>query len=283
MLNNEYVEYLKNEWRSGTLLNPFILFKPYPDSVIAEGEICKEVTNLFLECTAYRTSDNDVVREGAFDLLMSFFLYLHLEAPRSEQNLLMVCELVRAETSNNYAMKTDMERLFEMLEEKQSDHIALDYFNRYLKNVAGREKVIRSISKRLCPLFSFAPEKSIMKDENIFEHCGEDEIFEMGAALLHNANDAPEAPNSIEGLKNEVAFVVAVLYFMHEIFGETSKSMEAAFKLLKSPTYFDMRLKLKKPAPIAEKYWEICKRDVLAQEYNSGRILEIANFFSEFN
>ena len=87
-------------------------------------------------------------------LLASMAAYLFWEAPPDEQNMFMVYMLVKAGMlSESYIesnMESDLDRLCNMLHEKNSDHIALQYYAKY-KNLAGerQQKVIANTLKHI--------------------------------------------------------------------------------------------------------------------------------------
>ena len=75
------------------------------------------------------------VKAGGRFLVISQMLYLYHEAPDDEQNMFMLAELIDSAKSSyeeDFLKRSDLDRLFEMLEEKDSSHIALEYYNRYL-------------------------------------------------------------------------------------------------------------------------------------------------------
>ena len=77
--------------------------------------------------------------------LIAQMLYLYYEAPDYEQNMFMIAELIEAAKISNE--ESDLDRLFEMLKEKDSSHIALEYYNRYLSLSKNREKEIKDYLK----------------------------------------------------------------------------------------------------------------------------------------
>jgi len=84
-------------------------------------------------------------------LLMSSAEYLYYEAPLDEQNLFMVIELINAGKKDyDYdGYESDLDRLFEMLKEKDANHIAVRHYEKFRSN-AGKmtNVVIESCRKR---------------------------------------------------------------------------------------------------------------------------------------
>ena len=77
-------------------------------------------------------------------LLLALVFYLHYEAPPEEQNFPMVMEMIRAgevkEDDENY--KSTLDLLFERLEMRNPEHIALKYYRGYH---SGSGKTLKSI------------------------------------------------------------------------------------------------------------------------------------------
>jgi uncharacterized protein YrzB (UPF0473 family) len=69
--------------------------------------------------------------------LMSLLEYLYDEAPKDEQNLFMVVELIEAGLHEETS-ESDLERLFQLLEEKYGQHIAKRHFENF-KTQASKE------------------------------------------------------------------------------------------------------------------------------------------------
>lgn len=118
--------------------NPFVYLK-------SDNDVQKLVTNLFKSTTPKGTQSNDPFWDTAASmLLMALILYLKYEAPEDEQNFEMVLEMLRAgevkEDNDDY--KSPLDKLFERLELKDSNHIALKYYRDYR---SGSAKTLKSI------------------------------------------------------------------------------------------------------------------------------------------
>ena len=124
--------------QKGHCYNPFVYLK-------TDNDVQKLVTNLFKSTTPKGTQSNDPFWDTAASmLLMALVLYLKYEAPDDEQNFEMVLEMLRAgevkEDNDDY--KSPLDRLFERLELKDTNHIALKYYRDYR---SGSAKTLKSI------------------------------------------------------------------------------------------------------------------------------------------
>ena len=118
--------------------NPFVYLKN-------DNDVQKLVTNLFKSTTPKGASSNDPFWDTAAQmLLLALIFYLIYEAPEEEQNFVMVMELLRAgdvkEDDDDYVSPLDM--LFNRLETKNPEHIALKYYRAYH---SGSAKTLKSI------------------------------------------------------------------------------------------------------------------------------------------
>ena len=118
--------------------NPFV----YLDT---GNDVQKLVTNLFKSTTPKGSQSNDPFWDTAASmLLLALVFYLKYEAPEDEQNFPMVMEMLRAgevhEDDDNYLSPLDV--LFNRLEEKDAEHIALKYYRDYH---SGSAKTLKSI------------------------------------------------------------------------------------------------------------------------------------------
>lgn len=110
-----------------------------------DNDVQKLVTNLFKATTPKGSSSADPFWDVAASmLLLSLIFYLKYEAPEDEQNFPMVMEMLRAgtvkEEDEGYASPLD--RLFEKLETREPNHIALKYYRDYR---SGSAKTLKSI------------------------------------------------------------------------------------------------------------------------------------------
>ena len=118
--------------------NPFVYLRD-------DNDVQRLVTNLFKSTTPKDSKSNDPFWDTAASmLLMAFILYLKYEAPPEEQNFSTVMELLRAaevrEEDEEYQSPVD--ELFDRLEMKQPDHIAVKYYRDYR---SGSAKTLKSI------------------------------------------------------------------------------------------------------------------------------------------
>lgn len=118
--------------------NPFAYLKN-------DNDVQKMVTNLFKATTPKGSQSNDPFWDTAASmLLMALVFYLHYEAPEDEKNFPMVMEMLRAgevrEDDDSY--QSPLDELFERLEMRSPDHIAVKYYKDYR---SGSAKTLKSI------------------------------------------------------------------------------------------------------------------------------------------
>ena len=118
--------------------NPFVYLK-------TDNDIQRLVTNLFKNTTPKGSQSQDPFWDQAASmLLLALVFYLHYEAPEDEQNFPMVMEMIRAgevrEDMEDF--RSPLDELFERLEMKDPDHIALKYYRNYR---SGSGKTLKSI------------------------------------------------------------------------------------------------------------------------------------------
>ena len=122
--------------------NPFVYIK-------TDNDVQKLATNLFKSTTPKGSTTNDPFWDTAASmLLLALIFYLKYEAPPEEQNFVMVMELLRAgdvkEDDDDYVSPLDM--LFNRLETRNPEHIALKYYRSYH---SGSAKTLKSIQVTL--------------------------------------------------------------------------------------------------------------------------------------
>lgn len=118
--------------------NPFVYLR-------SDNDIQRLVTNLFKNTTPKGTQTQDPFwDQAATMLLLALVFYLHYEAPPEEQNFPMVMEMIRAgevrEDDDEYQSLLD--ELFDRLERRNPEHIALKYYRSYH---SGSAKTLKSI------------------------------------------------------------------------------------------------------------------------------------------
>lgn len=110
-----------------------------------DNDVQKLVTNLFKATTPKGSQSNDPFWDTAASMLLSSIIfYLLYEAPEEEQNFPMVMEMLRAgevrEDDDSYLSPLD--ELFERLEMRDPNHIAVKYYKDYH---SGSAKTLKSI------------------------------------------------------------------------------------------------------------------------------------------
>ena len=118
--------------------NPFVYLRD-------DNDIQKLVTNLFKNTTPKGSQTQDPFWDNAaMMLLLALIFYLHYEAPEEEQNFPMVMDMIRAgevmEDDDTY--QSILDRLFNKLETRNPEHIALKYYRNYR---SGSGKTLKSI------------------------------------------------------------------------------------------------------------------------------------------
>lgn len=118
--------------------NPFVYLRD-------DNDVQRLVTNLFNSTTPKGSQSNDPFWDTAASmLLLALVFYLKYEAPPDEQNFSMVMEMLRAadvrEDIDEYASPLD--ELFERLEMRDPEHIAVKYYKDYH---SGSAKTLKSI------------------------------------------------------------------------------------------------------------------------------------------
>lgn len=118
--------------------NPFAYLK-------SDNDVQKMVTNLFKATTPKGSQSNDPFWDTAASmLLMALVFYLHYEAPEDEKNFAMIMEMLRAgevrEDDDSY--QSPLDELFDRLEMRSPDHIAVKYYKDYR---SGSAKTLKSI------------------------------------------------------------------------------------------------------------------------------------------
>ena len=118
--------------------NPFVYLRD-------DNDVQRLVTNLFKSTTPKGSQSNDPFWDTAASmLLLALIFYLKYEAPPDEQNFPMVMEMFRAadvrEDCDEYTSPLD--ELFERLEMREPDHIAVKYYKDYH---SGSAKTLKSI------------------------------------------------------------------------------------------------------------------------------------------
>ena len=118
--------------------NPFVYLRN-------DNDIQRLVTNLFKNTTPKGSQSQDPFWDQAAQmLLLALVFYLHYEAPADEQNFPMVMEMIRAGEvrEDNDEYQSPLDELFDRLEMRNPEHIALKYYRSYH---SGSAKTLKSI------------------------------------------------------------------------------------------------------------------------------------------
>ena len=118
--------------------NPFVYLRN-------DNDIQRLVTNLFKNTTPKGSQTQDPFwDQAATMLLLALIFYLHYEAPPEEQNFPLVMEMIRAGEvkEDDESFRSTLDILFERLEMRNPEHIALKYYRSYH---SGSGKTLKSI------------------------------------------------------------------------------------------------------------------------------------------
>lgn len=118
--------------------NPFVY-------IIDDNDIQRLVTNLFKNTTPKGSQAQDPFWDQTASMLLKALIsFLHYEAPPEEQNFSTVLEMIRQcdVSEEDEYLKSPLDALFEELEKKDPNHIALKYYRSYHK---GAGKTLKSI------------------------------------------------------------------------------------------------------------------------------------------
>jgi len=118
--------------------NPFVYLR-------SDNDIQRLVTNLFKNTTPKGSQSQDPFwDQAAMMLLLALVFYLHYEAPDDEQNFSMVLDMIRNGEVKEENDKHDspLDVLFQRLEDRNPEHIALKYYRNYR---SGSGKTLKSI------------------------------------------------------------------------------------------------------------------------------------------
>ena len=174
--------------------NPFVYLQ-------SDNDIQRLVTNLFKNTTPKGAQTQDPFwDQAATMLLLALVFYLHYEAPEEEQNFPMVMEMIRAgevkEDDDDYVSALDL--LFERLESKDPEHIALKYYRSYH---SGSGKTLKSIQITLISRL----EKFNLESLAGITQYDELELAELGEKKMAVFAIIPENDSSFN-------FIVGMLY-----------------------------------------------------------------------
>lgn len=118
--------------------NPFVYLKE-------DNDVQRLVTNLFKSTTPKGSQTQDPFWDTAASmLLLALMFYLKYEAPPDEQNFPMVLEMLRASEirEDDESFQSPLDELFDRLEMRSPDHIAVKYYRDYR---SGSAKTLKSI------------------------------------------------------------------------------------------------------------------------------------------
>jgi len=155
------------------------------------------------------------VEDKSFLLLYSCALYLYYDAPRSEQTMFMLLLLLDAceVRDSDESFMSDLDRLFKLLEDKNSRHVALLYYGAYKAqgNVSEIKYVVKSCKSKLAPLFGGG--------DNIFLYIrNAKDINNLSVSFIENTKFQKDVIPNIEVLETSLMNIFLTYYYDSEIF-----------------------------------------------------------------
>ena len=146
-----------------------------------DNDIQRLVTNLFKNTTPKGAQSQDPFWDQAAQmLLLALVFYLHYEAPPEERNFSMVMEMIRAgevrEDDDTY--QSPLDELFDRLEMRDPEHIALKYYRNYR---SGSGKTLKSIQITLVSRL----EKFNLESLAGMTQTDEMELWSLGVGMLY--------------------------------------------------------------------------------------------------
>ncbi|MCL2660253.1 MAG: DUF2971 domain-containing protein [Acidobacteriaceae bacterium] len=121
---------------------------------------------------------DSIVIHAEYYLLTAIVEFLNKEAPPDERNLFMVAEILEAGVKEDGQKdhKSDMDRLFDILKEKNANHRAIWYYNKFLYTADKMmNDVIYSCRKRFA---------AIGRPKNIFKYINNDVDIKILARII---------------------------------------------------------------------------------------------------
>lgn len=174
--------------------NPFVYIKD-------DNDIQRLVTNLFKNTTPKGAQAQDPFWDQTASMFLKALIsYLHYEAPPEEQNFSMVLDMIRqgdVSEEDEYFV-SPLDALFERLEKRDPEHIALKYYRSYHK---GAGKTLKSIQISLLARL----EKFDLNTLSSITHTDEMDLNSIGEKKTAVFAVIPENDSSFN-------FIVGMLY-----------------------------------------------------------------------
>ena len=174
--------------------NPFVYIKD-------DNDIQRLVTNLFKNTTPKGAQAQDPFWDQTASMLLKALIsYLHYEAPPEEQNFSMVLDMIRQGdvSEEDEYLVSPLDALFERLEKRNPEHIALKYYRSYHK---GAGKTLKSIQISLLARL----EKFDLNTLSSITHTDEMDLNSIGEKKTAVFAVIPENDSSFN-------FIVGMLY-----------------------------------------------------------------------
>lgn len=174
--------------------NPFVYIQD-------DNDIQRLVTNLFKNTTPKGSQAQDPFWDQTASMLLKALIsYLHYEAPPEEQNFSMVLDMIRQGdvSEEDEYLVSPLDALFERLEKRDTEHIALKYYRSYHK---GAGKTLKSIQISLLARL----EKFDLNTLSSITHTDEMDLNSIGEKKTAVFAVIPENDSSFN-------FIVGMLY-----------------------------------------------------------------------
>ena len=184
--------------KEGTVIPIFNLFSLYKylRKCLTQEHTAEELDLTVTRFLKKTNADQNITTFDDSNLIKAVIEYLYNEAPNDEQNVFMIIELINAgfKSEEQEEYESNLDRLFEMLEEKDENHIALQHYIVFF-DTAGNQgnSIFETCRKRF---------SCIGSPDNIFEYAKKKDDAEMLAkVIIHNFSENDDNEDS-DKLKN---------------------------------------------------------------------------------
>lgn len=145
---------------------------------LTEEHTAEELDMTVIRFLKKTNADNDTTTFDDRNLIKALIEYLYNEAPDDEQNVFMIAELINAgfNRAGYEEYESDLDMLFSLLEEKDENHIALQYYIDFF-DVGGKQgnSIFETCRKRF---------SCIGSPDNIFQYTEDKDDAEMLAKVI---------------------------------------------------------------------------------------------------
>lgn len=242
-------------------------------SYIKDGS---EIPRLVTSLLANTTGNSPFIVAAENFLFLACVEYLYSEAPIEERNMFMILELINAGiTKNNDSpdYQTDLDRLFNMLNEKNPNHAALKHYADY-KAASGTNYnfIIQSCITRL----KYFDVKTLL-----FQYYSKNAIDIERLAMTLLSNTKWEEKPSCKIFNSEMLLLKSILFYIAQKSSWGKQNFEEIFEVLDNLNQIEKYANSDLTLPINEVFQEYQK---LSEEIKSEVIASMKkrNFYAEF-